>query len=159
MTYFQAQQDLEDIAMIGRKNHGGFTLIELVVVITILGILAAFAVPRFVSLETEARSAATQSLSGAVRSGAALAHALWLAQGSVAATVTMEGQSVAITNGYPTLASIASTLADTSGFTYTAGTGVWTKDGATTPANCSVTYAAPASAGLAPTVTVDVSVC
>ena len=61
-----------------RRIEGGFTLIELVVVITILGILAAFAVPRFASLEGQARLAATQALAGSVRSGASLAHALWL---------------------------------------------------------------------------------
>ena len=43
-----------------KKAQTGFTLIELVVVITILGILAAFAVPRFASLEGQARLAATQ---------------------------------------------------------------------------------------------------
>ena len=45
-------------------RHGGFTLIEVVVVITILAILAAFAVPRFASLEGQARLAATQALVG-----------------------------------------------------------------------------------------------
>ena len=137
-------------------KQGGFTLIELVVVITILGILAAFAIPRFVSLEVEARSAAIESLGGSVRSAAALSHALWLAQGGPA-DVTVEGQTVAITDGYPTTASIGLTLADSTGFTFAAG--VWTKDGANTPANCSVTYTAPAAAGQAPGVATDTSGC
>ena len=137
-------------------KQGGFTLIELVVVITILGILAAFAIPRFVSLEVEARSAAIESLGGSVRSAAALSHALWLAQGGPA-TVTVEGQVIAITDGYPTVASIEDTLADSTGFTFAGG--VWTKDGANTPANCSVTYTGPANPGEAPGVAVDTTGC
>ena len=136
------------------RNGRGFTLIELVVVISILGILAAFAIPRFISLEKEARIATTQSLAGSVRSAAALSHGLWLAQGSPA-TVDMEGNTITIANGYPDAATVVDTLADDTGYTFTAGAnGVWTKDGAPTPATCSVTYV-PAGAGTAPTVTVN----
>lgn len=133
-----------------RVQQGGFTLIELVVVITILGILAAFAVPRFASLEVEARMAATQALAGSVRSSAALSHALWLAQGQPAA-VTMEGSAINMTFGYPDLATIDDTLSDTSGFTYNPAAGVFTKTNG--PATCTVTYAEAPAAGSPPTIT------
>ena len=96
------------------RQNGGFTLIELVVVIALLGILAAFAIPRFASLEREARIATVQGLSGSVRSASTMAHALFIATG--ATPVTMEGASINITNGYPDANDIANTLADTSGF-------------------------------------------
>lgn len=141
------------------KASKGFTLIELVVVITILGILAAFAIPRFAGLEREARIATVQGLAGSVRSSATLAHSLSLAQGLAPdASVTMEGAPGPITmsNRYPEDTAIIDTLVDTTGFSFAAG--VFTKDGATTPADCSVTYAeAPANG--APTITVDVSDC
>ncbi|MDZ7767961.1 MAG: prepilin-type N-terminal cleavage/methylation domain-containing protein [Woeseiaceae bacterium] len=64
-----------------RVTTRGFTLIELVVVIALLGILAAFALPRFASLESEARAATVQGLAGSLRSASAMAHGLYLRAG------------------------------------------------------------------------------
>ena len=144
-------------------KQGGFTLIELVVVITILGILAAFAVPRFASLEGQARLAATQALAGSVRSGASLAHALWLAQGNPASVaVTMEGAAIAISNGYPDGPTIDDTLVEYAGFLLTAAgaDAVFTKStpGGVAIPNCFVTYV-PAPANGAPSVTATTAGC
>jgi MSHA pilin protein MshA len=139
-----------------RNAARGFTLIELVVVITILGILAAFAVPRFLSLDSQARIAALQGLQGSVRSAASLTHSLHLANGGNA--VVMEGVTITMTNGYPAVAAtgILATLQDTTGFGYDAGTGVFSKTGAPTPADCSFTYT-PAPANGAPTISTPVT--
>jgi MSHA pilin protein MshA len=155
---------LKESAMRRNVSQGGFTLIELVVVITILGILAAFAIPRFTSLEGQARLAATQALAGSVRSGAALSHALWLAQGDPASTsVSMEGQAITMANGYPDDATVASTLADYTGFALTtpAGTAVFTKQSPSgaSIANCFVTYTPPPAANTAPTIAVTTGGC
>ena len=132
-------------------SQRGFTLIELLVVITILSILAAFAIPRFAALEVEARTSARDALAVRIRSGAALSHALWLAQGQPA-NVTMEDQTIAMMNGYPSRATINGTIGDLTGFTYAAGTGVFLKTGGA--ATCTVRYAEAAGANAAPTITI-----
>jgi len=136
----------------------GFTLIELVVVIALLGILAAFAIPRFVGLEREARTAATLGISGSIRSAAALAHSVWLSQG--VNPIVIEGNSINLTEGYPDASDIAATLADMTGFSVTvngtADQAVFTKDGA--GGSCEVAYN-DALASSAPIINVDVSGC
>ena len=141
-----------------KQQQTGFTLIELVVVIVVLGILAAFALPRFSDITTEARRATLQGLAGGVRSAAALAHAQQLAQGIASnLDITMETQIVNMTAGYPsaTAGGIQAALIDTSGFTLN-GT-AFELDGAPTPSACSVNY--PVPAGSFPTVTITSTGC
>jgi MSHA pilin protein MshA len=139
----------------------GFTLIELVVVITILGILAAFAIPKFIALDSLARTSTVNGLAGSVKSAAALARSLSMATGSTSTgSVTMEGQVVTMLNFYPDLAGIPLAI-NMSGndFTYVPATGVWNRNnGGVAVANCLVTYT-PATATASATVASTTSGC
>ncbi|WP_037471157.1 pilus assembly FimT family protein [Shewanella waksmanii] len=60
--------------MISQRNHTGFTLIELVVVIIVLGILAVVAAPKFINLKSDAVKANMEALEGALRSANSLVY-------------------------------------------------------------------------------------
>lgn len=145
------------------QTQKGFTLIELVMVIVILGILASFAVPRFADITTDARKSAVRGLEGSVRSAAALAKSTSLVQSkSAGESISMEGVTIRMANFYPTesTAGIGAALADTSGFTVaTSGTVLsFTKVGATTPSRCAVTYD-EAGTGAVPTIASIIDDC
>ena len=83
-------------------RKSGFTLIELVVVIVIIGALAAFAVPRFVRLEGRARAGALEGMLGSIRAASTLAHSQALAEEvAVNDPITMEGVVITMVNRYP----------------------------------------------------------
>jgi MSHA pilin protein MshB len=62
-----------------RRTASGFTIIELVVVIILLGILAATALPRFMNVDTQAHAAVVEGVHGGLQTGVSLYHAQWVA--------------------------------------------------------------------------------
>jgi len=154
--------------MLSEGKQNGFTLIELVMVIVILGILAAFALPRFADLGGEAKTSAIQGAAGAIKSASSIVHSTCLAKDAcdaniASSSVQLDGDSIDTVFGYPaaTQAGILD-AAQVSGddFDVTAGNPIIIQaENAATPANCQVSYTAAADADTAPVIAVSATGC
>lgn len=119
-----------------KTTQQGFTLIELVMVIVILGILAATAIPRFVNLSTEARGAAVSGLAGSISSAFAINYA-GVSAGNLTATNLGTDTELCDVN-LATINTLLTTPIDTAVYDVSAGTLDCSAVAAGTTATCTL---------------------
>lgn len=156
-----------------RRNNGGFTLIELIVVIVILGILAVTAAPKFIDLQSDARLATLNGMKAAINSAVSLAYGKSLVTGQEKlkdGSITINGSPVAVCYGYPCAAAtkiqkvldigdfkactagVAGDWCFEDGADSASSIKIFVANGYSSGSKCYVEYTQPDASGKAPTV-------
>ncbi|WGS59401.1 type II secretion system protein [Vibrio lentus] len=151
------------------KRQGGFTLIELVVVIVILGILAVTAAPRFLNLQDDARQSALEGLRGAMAGAAGIVYGKAAIDGvesvSQGESIVENGQTINLVHGYPAATSQGIVLVvsglddDWDVVTSAANSLTFGFDGDTDATRCVVTYSIAPNATTQQEPAIDVTAC
>lgn len=161
------------------NKQQGFTLIELVVVIVILGILAVTAAPKFIDLTSDARESVMKGVKGSIESAVSIAQAKALIEGETGATGAIEigGDFYALVNGYPAAVALGNgstallglgitslvdleVVADGGDFLVTnAAPALFQHNGAAAPATCQLSYAVAADSESRPVITETLGGC
>lgn len=162
-----------------RRNNGGFTLIELIVVIVILGILAVTAAPKFIDLQSDARLATLNGMKAAINSAVSLTYGKSLVTGQEKledGSVTINGSPVSVCYGYPCAAAtkiqgvldigdfnectagVAGDWCFEDGAADDSSIKIFVANGYSSESKCYVEYTQPDASGKAPTVALPTDV-
>ena len=148
------------------KRSAGFTLIELVIVIVILGILAVTAAPKFLNLQSDARSSTLKGMKAAMESSSSIVYSKAVILGKDTSTTPTAVDGIQTKLGYPTAAidgigaAVDLSTGDWASGATSTGFAFWPADLASgVSASCNVNYEAPEASGSRPTITAKDSGC